>query len=148
MRELCSRIVGLCALACALVAVAQAQSTEKQSLWKAVPFAIVKFNDEAPASWNIYHTEKRGLLLVRLWKRYMLINLHDEEVFDIDPQTVKQLGDNVEWSLSDAPDQPVEISEWKQRDVGSLQRIRFRFGKDGHFLEMQIPLRPDGKPLY
>ena len=26
-------------------------------------FAIVKFNDEAPKSWNIYHTEKKGLLL-------------------------------------------------------------------------------------
>ena len=31
--------------------------------WKSVSFAIVRFNDEAPASWNIYHTSKRGVLL-------------------------------------------------------------------------------------
>src|SRR5713226_3854938 len=65
--------------------------------WKPVTFAIVKFNGEAPKSWNIYHTEKRGLLLVRLWKRYLLVNLLEQEVFDIDPQTVKPQGDGVEW---------------------------------------------------
>src|SRR2546422_8420437 len=45
-----------------------------RSLWKPVAFAIVKFNDEAPKSWNIYHTEKKGLLLVHLWKRYLLVD--------------------------------------------------------------------------
>ena len=43
-------------------------ATEDKNLWKPVGFAIVKFNDQAPKSWNIYHTEKKGLLLVRLWK--------------------------------------------------------------------------------
>jgi len=45
---------------------AQSPSSEKKLLWKSVGFAIVKFNDEAPKSWNIYHTEKKGLLLVHL----------------------------------------------------------------------------------
>lgn len=148
VRELCSRVLGFWALSFAIVTVAQAQSTDKKSLWKSVPFAILKFNEEAPNSWSLYHTEKRGVLLVRLWKRYMLINLNDEEVFDIDPQKIKPQGGDLEWSLSETPDQPIEISEWKQRNVGSVERIRFRFGKNGHFFEMQIPLRPDGKSLY
>ena len=127
---------------------AQAPPSGTKAVWKSVPFAILKYNDAAPKSWGMYHPEKRGLLLVRLWKRYLLINLNEQEVFDIDPLTVKLQGDNVEWTVPQSPDTPVEISEWKQRDVGGVERIRFRFGKDGHFFEMQIPLRPDGKPLY
>ncbi len=121
---------------------------EKKILWKPVPFAIVRYNDEAPASWNLYHAEKSGLLLLRLWKRYLLIDRAEQEVYDIDPQKVKPQGENFEWSHTDKPDEPIEISEWKQRDVGSMQRLRFRFGKSGHFLELQLPLLSNGKPAY
>ena len=114
----------------------------------AAGFAIVRFNDEAPQSWNIYHTAKRGVLLVKLWKRYLLVNIPDQQVFDIDPHTVKPQGDSVEWSPSDIPDEPLEIADWKERNVGPVQRIRFRLGKEGHVLELQLPLRADGKPAY
>jgi len=123
------------------------QAAEK-TLWKPVAFAIVKFNGEAPKSWNMYHSEKKGLLLVHLWKRYLLLDMKEQEVYELDPQTVKPHGEDVEWSNSDAPDQPLEISEWKERNVGQLLRVSFRLGKDGHILELQIPLKPDGKPLY
>jgi hypothetical protein len=129
---------------------ARSQTTEasKPVEWKAVSFAIVRFNDEAPASWNIYHTSKRGVLLVKLWKRYLLVNVPEHQVFDIDPRTVKPQGDGVQWSSSDMPEEPLEISEWKDRNVGPVERLRFRLGKDGHVLELQIPLRADGKPAY
>ncbi len=127
---------------------AQTDSPAKKTQWKSVDFAIVRFNEEAPQSWNIYHTDKRGLLLVKLWKRYLLVNLPDQQVFDIDPRTVKQQGDSVEWSTSDLPDNTLEISDWKERNVGPVQRVRFRLGKEGHILELQLPLRPDGKTAY
>ena len=137
-----------CSAACALPLQAQSQSNEKKLLWKSVGFAIVKFNDEAPKSWNIYHTEKKGLLLVHLWKRYLLVDLKEQEAYEIDPQTVKPAGDNVEWSLTEKPDQPLETPEWKTRDVGSMERVRFRIGKNGYFLEMQLPLLANGKTAY
>jgi hypothetical protein len=129
---------------------ARSQTAEagKPVEWKSVSFAIVRFNDEAPASWNIYHTSKRGLLLLKLWKRYLLINVPEHQVFDIDPRTVKPQGDGVQWSSSDMPQEPLEITEWKDRNVGPVERLRFRLGKDGHLLELQIPLRADGKPAY
>jgi len=127
---------------------ARSQSGEKKPLWKSVAFAIVKFNDEAPKSWNIYHTEKKGLLLVHLWKRYLLVNTKEQEAYEIDPQTVKPHGADVEWSPADKPDQPIETPEWKTRDVGSMQLVRFRLGKDGHILELQIPILINGKPAY
>jgi hypothetical protein len=126
----------------------QGAPPEKKTVWKSVQFVIVRFNDEAPKSWNIYHTEKRGILLVKLWKRFLLLDIKEQEVYEVDPQTVKPQGDNVEWSMSDLPNDPIETSEWKSRDVGLVQRIRFRFGKTGHFLEIQLPLKPDGKTAY
>jgi len=36
---------------------------------------------------NIYHTEKKGLLLVHLWKRYLLVDMKDQEATKSDPQT-------------------------------------------------------------
>ena len=29
----------------------------EKNIWKPVEFAILRFNDDAPASWNIYHGE-------------------------------------------------------------------------------------------
>jgi|HubBroStandDraft_6_1064221.scaffolds.fasta_scaffold33033_5 hypothetical protein len=121
----------------------------EKALWKPVQFAIVRFNDEAPQSWNIYHSEKRDALLVKLWKRFLYLDLKEGEVYEIDPQTVKPQGENVEWSLSDLPSDPIEISDWKIRDVGLMvRRVRFRFGKNGHYLDINLPLKPDGKPAY
>ena len=122
-------------------------SAEK-NVWKPVEFAIVRFNDGAPASWNIYHGEKRGVLLVRLWKRYMLVDVKEQEVYDVDPTKVKPQGNNVEWSPSEISDQPVETTEWKIRDVGHMERVRFRFGKDGSYLDIQIPLLRNREPAY
>jgi len=116
--------------------------------WKSVEFAIVRFNDQAPISWNIYHGEKKGILLVRVWKRYLLVRIADEEVYDLDPKKITVHGNLVDWSPSDIPDKPVEVTEWKERNVGSMQRILFRFGKTGHILEIQIPLALNGDPMY
>ena len=125
-----------------------AQVQPQKQLWKSVEFAIVKFNDEAPKSWSLYHTEKKGVLLLRLWKRYLLVNVKDEEVYEIDPQTVKPAGDNVEWSLADKPSEPLETPEWKTRDIGPMQQISFRLGKNGLVLQLQIPLKMNGQPMY
>ncbi len=142
-------------IACLLLAAAilppagRAQTgAAKNVTWKPIEFAILKFNGGAPKSWNIYHTEKRGWLLVRLWKRYLLISLQDQEVYDIDPQTLTAKGESLVCTDPEIPEQPIRISEWNQRDVGALRRIRFRFGPDGHVLEIQLPLRPDGRPMY
>jgi hypothetical protein len=132
----------------ALVVYPQSAPPEKKLLWKPVEFAIVRFNDEAPKSWNIYHQEKRGILLVRLWKRYLLVNVGEQEVYDIDPQTVKPNGDNVEFSMSDVPSEPLDVSGWQERNVGTMVRYRFRLSKEGHFLDIQIPLKPNGQPMY
>jgi hypothetical protein len=135
-------------LSVALSLFAQTSTEDKKLLWKPVEFAIVKLNDKPPISWNMYHTEKKGVLLLQLWKRYLLVDMKEEEAYDIDPQTIKQAGSNVHWSSTDKPAQPIETPDWKSRNVGQMQRIQFRLGKDGHILELQIPLLVNGKSAY
>ena len=148
MRSLSALFFFLSLAFCASPARAQSQPSDKKLLWRSVEFAIVKFNDEAPKSWNIYHTERKGLLLVQLWKRYLLVDMKEQEVYEIDPQTVKPHGQDVEWSLADKPEQPIETPDWKTKDLRTLEMVKFRLGKDGHFLEMQLPLLVNGKPVY
>ena len=135
-------------IATLIAGLAPLRASADQKVWKPVQFAIVRFNDDAPKSWNIYHGEKRGVLLVRLWKRYMLVDVKEQEVYEVDPEKVKPQGENVEWSPADISDPPVETSEWRVRDIGLVQRVRFRFGKNGSFLEIQVPLLPNGKTAY
>ena len=127
---------------------AQSSNTTAKLHWKSVEFAIVRFNDEAPKSWNIYHTDKRGVLLVRIWKRILLVDIPQQLVFDIDPAKVQTQGDGVDWSPADIPDDPLEVLEWKERNVGPVQRVRLRLGKEGPVLELQLPMKADGKPAY
>jgi hypothetical protein len=136
----------LLAVSSALVA-ASLYSAEK-NIWKPVEFAILRFNDDAPASWNIYHGEKRGVLLVRLWKRYMLVDVKQQEVYEVDPAKVKPQGENVEFSAAELSDEPVETTAWNVRDVGPVERVRFRFGKNGSFLDIQLPLLRNREPAY
>jgi hypothetical protein len=125
-----------------------AQGAAEKVVWKPVQFAIVRYNDDAPASWNMYHGEKKGILLLRLWRRYLLINTLEQEVYELDPDKVKAQGEDVEWSPSDLPAEPIETSEWKARDIGPMRRVKFRFGKTGNFLDIQVPLLINGKPAY
>jgi len=127
----------------------KASAAGEKLVWKPVDFAIVRYNDDAPASWNMYHGEKKGLLLIRLWRRYLFLNVQEQEVYELDPAKVKVQGDNnVEWSAADLPPDAIETSEWKVRDVGPMRRVKFRFGKSGNFLDIQLPLLVNGKPMY
>jgi hypothetical protein len=137
-------------LLCVLAGIAAGTraATGEKVVWKPVEFAIVRYNDDAPASWNMYHGEKKGLVLLRLWRRYLLVNVQEQEVYELDPDKVKLQGENVEWSPSDLPTDPIETSEWKTRDVGPMRRVKFRFGKTGNFLDIQLPLLVNGKPAY
>src|SRR5260370_41093824 len=103
---------------------------ERKVRGESVEFVRVKFNEDAPKSWNMDHTEKKGLLLVHLWKRYLLVDMKEQEAYEIDPQTVKPRGEDVEWSPADKPDQPLETPDCKTRAVGSMQLVRFRLGTD------------------
>jgi hypothetical protein len=134
------------AIFCAAQALMAQQSGKQQ--WKTLPFAIVRYNDDAPKSWNVYRGEHKGIYLVRLWKRYLLVDTVSQDVFEIDPEKVKVQGENAELTAQDIPADPLETSEWRTKNAGPVLRHRFRFGKTGNFMELQIPVLPNGRPAY
>jgi hypothetical protein len=123
------------------------QQNVKQQ-WKTLPFAIIRYNDDAPKSWNVYHGDRKGIYLVRLWKRYLMIDTESQSAFEIDPGKVKVEGENAELGAADVPQEPIETTEWKSRNAGPVIRHRFRFGQTVNFMELQIPVLPNGKPAY
>ena len=139
-------IFGLLSLFC-LTQVSIAHQSSKQQ-WKTLPFAIVRYNDDAPKSWNVYRGEHKGIYLVRLWKRYLLVDTDSQSVFEIDPEKVKVEGESAELAAQDIPADPLETSEWRTKNAGPVLRHRFRFGKSGNFMELQIPVLPNGRPAY
>lgn len=139
-------ILGLLSLFCVTQVCIARQSAKQQ--WKTLPFAIVRYNDDAPKSWNVYRGEHKGIYLVRLWKRYLLVDTDSQDVFEIDPEKVKIQGENAELAAQDIPAEPLETSEWKTKNAGPVLRHRFRFGKSGNFMELQIPVLPNGRPAY
>jgi len=140
-------ILPLAVLLFAAVGLRAAPQTSKQQ-WKSLPFAIVRYNDDAPKSWSVYHGDRKGIYLVRLWKRYLLIDTDSQSAFEIDPGRVKVQGENAQLSTADIPGEPIETSEWKSRNAGPVIRHRFRFGPTGNFMELQIPVLPNGRPAY
>ena len=116
--------------------------------WKSLPFAIVRYNDDAPKSWNVYRGDRKGIYLVRLWKRYLLIDTDSQSAFEIDPAKVIVSGETAELAAADIPETPIDTAEWKTRNAGPVLRHRFRFGSTGNFMELQIPVLPNGKPAY
>ncbi|MBS1840738.1 MAG: hypothetical protein JSS69_08645 [Acidobacteria bacterium] len=151
MRSLQNSFYSLLLALALLPWIASGQSTSPpkgKGEWKPVPFAIVHFNEDAPKSWNLYFCSKKGVLLLRLWKRYLLIDRNAQQVFDVDPEKIVVKGEGIEFSFEDNPSEPADITDWRERDIGSLHRLRFRFGEKGSYLDIQTPLKPNGTPLY
>jgi hypothetical protein len=138
-------VAGLLALCTAQLVMAR-QAAKQQ--WKTLPFAIVRYNDDAPKSWNVYRDDRKGVYLVRLWKRYLVIDTNSQDVFEIDPEKVKVEGEKAELAATDIPSDALETSEWKTKNAGPVLRHRFRFGKSGNFMELQVPVLPNGRPAY
>jgi hypothetical protein len=139
-------ILGLFLIFCTTQSLIAQQSSKQQ--WKTLPFAIVRYNDDAPKSWNVYRGDRKGIYLVRLWKRYLLVDTDSQNVFEIDPEKVKVQGENAELAAQDVPADPLETSEWRTKNAGPVLRHRFRFGTTGNFMELQIPVLPNGRPAY
>ena len=131
-------------LLCALCA----RATDKIT-WKPLEQVILQLNGKPPKTWNVYRAEKRDAwILVKLWRRYLLIDEREQAVYDLDPQKLKAKDNELEWSESDKPVKPIAISEWNTRNIGPARRIRFKFGSDGGVLEVQVPQKPDLRPFY
>jgi len=83
-----STSLGIAAAVFLSLAVAANAAADK-IIWKPLDQAIISVDGKAPQFWNVYTADKQNqLLLVQLWKRYLLVDRKQEAVYDIDPKTL------------------------------------------------------------
>lgn len=118
-------------------------------IWKPLEQVILSVEGKAPPFWNVYTADKQNqLLLVQLWKRYLMVDAREHAVYDIDPKSLSKKGEDLELPLSAKPAKPLPSADWAFKDMGVTYRLRFKLAPDGRLIELQIPHRPDLRGLY
>jgi hypothetical protein len=134
-----------------LVAVlaASAAQAKETIVWKPLEEAILRIDDRAPKTWNVYRADKKGyLVLVQLGRRFLMLDSRAREIYELDPDKLQRKGKNLSWDEADRPAHPLPTADWMIRDVGPVQRIHVRLAAEGRVLEVQLPHPPDLRSLY
>lgn len=137
------------AAAAALTLAVAANGAADKIVWKPLNQAIISVDGKAPPFWNVYTGDKQNqILLVQLWKRYLLVAMKEGAVYDVDPKTLVKKGDGFEFPLSATPENPLSLAEWSTKSMGLTLRLRFRLKPDGRLIELMLPQKPDLRPFY
>jgi len=132
-------IVAAC-LASAGVYSVTSVAADKPVVWKPVEQALLRVDDRPVKEWNVYQEGKKtNPLLLQIGSRYLLLDSHKHEVYEIDPASIAHEGAGVAWNPADRPAKPIETSDWTVRDVGLAYKINTRLNADGRMLDLQLP---------
>jgi hypothetical protein len=130
------------AAACALAAGVHAADKEK-IVWKPIEAVILRIDDRAPKLWNIYKSDRKDMFLLQLGQRFLVIDVKERRVFELEPQKLEHKGKELIWNESDKPDAPLATEDWLIREVGFARRIKFKLSAEARVVDIQIPLPPD-----
>jgi hypothetical protein len=121
------------------------RATEKDKIiWKVIPNAILQVDSRAPKEWNVFQAGKKtDPLLVQLGLRYLVIFVHNMEVYELKPEQLEHKGDELLWRETDKPAKPTATSDWSTKDVGSATRILVKLSGEGRIINIEIPHVPD-----
>jgi hypothetical protein len=112
--------------------------------WKPIEDALLRVNDVAVKDWSVFQTgKKRDPLLLQMGNRFLLINVHGRQVFEVDPSKVEQKTDQVLWDPSDRAAKPLITSEWSAVDIGAAFRIDATIDGENRTLDLELPHPPD-----
>jgi hypothetical protein len=113
--------------------------------WKTIDDAILRVNDEAVKDWSVYQTgKKRDPLLLQIGNRFLLIEVQDRQVFEVDPSKIARKSDaEVDWDPADRPSQPLATSDWKAGDIGAAMQIGTTIVSEKRVIDLQLPHPPD-----
>ncbi len=115
--------------------------------WKQVPEAQVKLDDKTPLAWSVYQPVKdkkdkkasSTLVLILLGHRYLMLNLKDKTVYEVEPPQLQAQGSDFESSDLADPSHAIGTSDWDSRDVGPEQLYKLTLGDYGRVLQVTLP---------
>ena len=113
---------------------------DKPVSWKVIDDALFRVNDAPVKEWGLYQTgKKRDPLLLQMNNRFLLIKIHDRQLFEVDPAKVQRKSEELLWDSSDHPAQPLATSDWDASDTEAVYRIRARITTEDRLLDIEIP---------
>lgn len=106
--------------------------------------ALFRVNDAPVKDWGVYQTgKKQDALLVQMNNRFLLIKIHDKQVFEVDPAKVQRKADELLWDPSDHPSAPLSITDWYADDTEAVFLIRAELTGEDHLLDIELPHQLD-----
>jgi len=119
---------------------AAAFAADKTVTWKPITEALLRVDDQPVKTWNIYQESKKGdPLLLQMGNRFLLIRVHERQIFELDPAKVEHKGAELRWDSAALPAEPLATSDWIIRDVGFAYRIGARLVAENRLLDVQLP---------
>jgi hypothetical protein len=113
--------------------------------WKSIEDALLRVDDAPPAKdWGIYQTEKKtDRLLIQIGNRFLLIEVHDRQIFEINPAKVQHKSAELLWDPTDRPTQPLATSDWSNDDAGAAFQLKAKLDSENLVLDLQLPHPPN-----
>jgi hypothetical protein len=140
MRRLLKKIMLLAAVGAVCASGGGTFAKAKPASWKTIDDALFRVNDAPVKEWGVYQTgKKRDPLLLQMDNRFLLIKIHDRQLFDVDPTKVQRKSDELLWDPSDHPPQPLATSDWDASDTEAVFRIRAKISAEDRLLDIELP---------
>ena len=120
-----------------------------QVVWKPLENAVLKIDERPAKIWNVYRAEKKDhLLLVTLGRRFLMLDVREHEIYELDPAKLERKSNELLWHEADKPAKPLATADWLVHDAGRARRIRVRLADEGRVLEVQVPVQRDLRSLH
>lgn len=117
-----------------------ARAKDKAVAWKPIDQVLLRVDDQPVKNWNLYQQGKKSdPLLLAMGNRFLLIEIHDHEIFELAPDKVEHKGTDLLWDPAERPAEPLATSDWIIRDVGLAYRVAFRLEAEKHDYDVQLP---------
>ena len=117
---------------------------DKPLSWKPIEDALLRVNDAPPKEWEVYRTGKKNEpLLLQIGNRFLLIEAHDRQVFELDPSKIERKTRELLWSAADRSAKPLPTSDWVADDIGAAFIIKVKLDIENALVDLQLPHPPD-----
>jgi hypothetical protein len=140
MRRSLVKFTLLAAAAAAFSFAGIASAKDKPAAWRTIDDALFRVNDAPVKSWAVYETgKKRDPLLVQMDSRYLLIRIHDRQVFEVDPAKIQRKAGELLLDPADHPAEPLAITDWDASDTEAVFRILAKLTGEDRLLDIELP---------
>jgi len=123
---------------------ASAFAKDKPLSWKPIEDALLRVNDSPPKEWSAYRTGKKNEpLVLQVGNRFLFIQSHDHQVFELDPAKIEHKTEELLWSPTDRPAKPLATSDWNVDDIGAAFVIKVKLDAENAVVDLQLPHPPE-----